>query len=209
VVKFTVTRPLGGIYMQLRRATAAVALSAVLAFGIQGGVDAASVTTSNVTASVGDVSISSSKTTLSGDSIRFAQVLSSSYNRPVYAQDIMRLKAEFDFGFGDISLVYATSYYSGRDINEISRLRHKNMGWGEIAKLYGVKVKDLKKGNYNAVHAARARGVNITYIEIEDNDNRHDRKHFRDNKRDDKKDYKKNSKHDDKHNNGKGNGHKK
>ncbi|MGI6091824.1 MAG: hypothetical protein GX348_05195 [Veillonellaceae bacterium] len=195
--------------MQLRRATAAVALSAVLAFGIQGGVDAASVTTSNVTASVGDVSISSSKTTLSGDSIRFAQVLSSSYNRPVYAQDIMRLKAEFDFGFGDISLVYATSYYSGRDINEISRLRHKNMGWGEIAKLYGVKVKDLKKGNYNAVHAARARGVNITYIEIEDNDNRHDRKHFRDNKRDDKKDYKKNSKHDDKHNNGKGNGHKK
>lgn len=202
--------------MTLRRCTAAVVLSTVLAFALPGGVDAASITTSNVSASAGDVSISSSKTTLSGDSIRFAQVLSSSYNRPIYAQDVMRLKAEFDFGFGDISLIYATSVYSGRDINEISLLRHKNMGWGEIAKLYGVKVKDLKKGNYDAIQAARARGVDVTYIEIEDNDdhyndrrdnNYHDRD-YRDNGND-KNDHKKNSKHDDKHDNGKGNGHKK
>ncbi|MPN13958.1 hypothetical protein SDC9_161284 [bioreactor metagenome] len=195
--------------MTLRRCTAAVVLSTVLAFGLQGGANAATVTTSNVTASVGDVSVSSSKTSLSGDSIRFAQVLSSSYNRTVHAQDVMRLRADFDFGFGDISLIYATSVYSGRDIDEISRLRHKNMGWGEIAKLYGVKVKDLKKGNYDVVHAARERGVDVTYIEINDDDGYYrdrDNNHNRDD-RDDKKDNRKNNKHDDKHD--KGNGHKK
>lgn len=190
--------------MTLKRYAAAVVLSSTLAFITPTGIDAASITSSTVTASVGDVSISSSETKLSGDSIKFAQVLSTSYNRPVSAQEVMRLRADFDFGFGDISLLYATSIYSGRDIDEIGHLRLKNMGWGEIAKLYGVKVKDLKKGNYDVVNAARGRGVDITYIEVEDNDSRDQDSH-----RYDKDDNKKDNKHDDKHDKGKGNGHKK
>jgi len=200
--------------MTLRRYAAAVVLSSTLAFINPTGVDAASVTTSTITASVGDVSISSSETKLSGDSIRFAQVLSSNYNRTVSAQDVMRLKADFDFGFGDISLLYATSVYSGRPVDEIGHLRLKNMGWGEIAKLYGVKVKDLKKGNYDVINDARIRDVDVTYIEVEDNDRYYGRDNdYRDRNADryDKGDNKKDNKHDDKHDKGKdnGNGHKK
>lgn len=196
--------------MTLRRYAAAAALSATLAFITPVGVDAASITTSTVNASVGDVSISSSETRLSGDSIRFAQVLSSNYNRTVSAQDVMRLKANFDFGFGDISLVYATAVYSGRSVDEISLLRQKNMGWGEIAKLYGVKVKDLKKGNYDVVSAVRGQGVDVTYIEVNDDDKSYRDNEYRD--RDDDRDSKnehKSNKRDDSHDNGKSHGHKK
>ncbi|MBP2627969.1 MAG: hypothetical protein H6Q68_2680 [Firmicutes bacterium] len=188
--------------MTLRRYTAAMFLSTALAFITPGGVDAATVTTSTVTASAGDVSISSSKTMLSSDNIAFAQVLSSSYNRTVSTSEIIRLRADFDFGFGDISLVYATAVYSGRPVDEISRHRYENMGWGEIAKLYGVKVKDLKKGNDDVVNAARGRGVDVTYIEINDDQGRDD---GRDYKNDQKKDNKGNVKY----NNGKGHEHKK
>lgn len=217
--------------MKLKRYAAAIALSSMLAASIPGIVNAASVTTSTVTASAGDVSISSSKTTLSGDSIRFAQVLSTNYNRPIAAQEVMRLRADFDFGFGDISLIYATAVYSGHSVDEIRVLRQRNMGWGEIAKLYGVKVKDLKQKNYDVVNAARGSGLDITYIEVEDNnddrhndyrdrdgddryhDDRHNDYRDRDNDdRNDKKDYKKadkhDNKHDDKHDNGKGHGNK-
>jgi hypothetical protein len=202
--------------MIIKRYMAAIAFSTALAVSMPAIVDAASVTTSTVTASAGDVSISSSKTTLSGDSIRFAQVLSTNYNRTIAAQDVMRLRADFDFGFGDISLIYATAVYSGHSVDEIRVLRQRNMGWGEIAKLYGVKVKDLKKGNYDVVNAARGSGVDITYIEIEDNDNdKYHDDHHNDNQdrdgdsRNDKKDYKKSDKHDEKHDNGKGHGNKK
>lgn len=201
--------------MTLRRYAAAAALSATLAFIIPIGVDAASVTTSTVSASVGDVSISSSETRLSGDSIRFAQVLSSNYNRTVSAQDVMRLKANFDFGFGDISLVYATAVYSGRSVDEISHLRQRNMGWGEIAKLYGVKVKDLKKGNYDVVNAVRGQGMDVTYIEVNDDDRSYRDNEYRDqdrdhdDDRDNKNEHKKDNKRDDNHDNGKSHGHKK
>jgi len=191
--------------MTLRRYAAAVVLSTALAFITPVGIDAAAITTSTVTASAGDVSISSSETRISGDTIKFAQVLSSSYNRTVSAEEVMQLRVDFDFGFGDISLVYATAVYSGRPIDEISRLRHKNMGWGEIAKFYGVKVKDLKKGNDDVINAARGHGIDVTYIEIADDDhNDNDNRDL-----DDKNDHKKDNKHDDKKDNGKGNGHKK
>lgn len=189
--------------MKLRRYAAALVLSSTLAFVLTTGADAASISSSTVTASVGDVSYSSSQTTVSGDNIRFAQVLSSSYNRPIYAQDILRLKADFNFGFGDISLAYATAEYSGRPVDEIGHLRLKNMGWGEIAKMYGVKVKDLKKRNHDVVNVARGQGVDVAYIEVDDND-RYD--NHRDNDRDnDRDDHKKDNKHD----NGKGKDHKK
>ena len=199
--------------MNLKHYTAATVLSTALAFSTLAGVDAASVTTSTVTASIGDVSISSSKTEASGGNIRFAQVLSSNYNRTVSPTEVIRLRTDFDFGLGEISLIYAAAFYSGRPIDEISNYRSKNMGWGEIAKLYGVKVKDLKKGNEDVVNAARLRGVEVNYIEIGDDDRDYDRhgdEHgHRDNDREDKNNHKKESKHDDKPNNGKGKGNNK
>ncbi|GMA98012.1 hypothetical protein [Pelosinus sp. IPA-1] len=199
--------------MKLKHYTAGVVLSATLAFTTPVGVDAASVTTSTVTASIGDVSISSSKTEASGGNIRFAQVLSSNYNRTVSPVEVIRLRTDFDFGLGEISLIYAAAVYSGRPVDEISRYRHENMGWGEIAKMYGVKVKDLKKSNEDVVNAARLRGVDVTYIDIGDDDRDYDRHgddhRGRDNDREDKSNHKKESKHDDKPNNGKGKGNNK
>ncbi|MEG6586624.1 hypothetical protein [Dendrosporobacter sp. 1207_IL3150] len=192
--------------MKMQRLAAAILLSSTITF-MAPVVSAASVTNSTVTASVGDVTISSSETKISGDNIKFAQVLSTNYNRKVTEQEVIRLKADFDFGFGEISLLYATAVYSGQPVDEIGRLRLKNMGWGEIAKLYGVKVKDLKKGNYDVVQAARHQGVDITYIEVEDNSTEHNKheKHGNAGNDDGKKDNKKN----DKHENSKGNGHRK
>ena len=189
--------------MILRRYRLAVVLSTALAFITPAGVDAATLTTSTFTASIGDVSISSSKTESSGGNVRFAQVLSSNYNRTVSPAEIIRLRTDFDFGLGDISLIYAAAIYSGRSVDEISLHRRKNMGWGEIAKLYGVKVKDLKKGNEDVVNAARVRGVDVIYIEVDDDHRSQgdDRNH--------KTDHKKDNKLDDKHDNGKGHGNKK
>lgn len=192
--------------MMTKRYVAAIAFTTALAFIAPIGVNAASVTTSTVSASVGDINFSSSKTSVSGDNIKFAQVLSSNYNRNVSAQDIIRLRADFDFGLGDISLIYATAVYSGHTIDEISLLRHKNMGWGEIAKLYGVKVKDLKQSNYNVISAARGQGIEVNYIEInDDNDNRNSNDN-RDDRNGHKKSY---DKRDEKHDNGKNHGNKK
>lgn len=191
--------------MTLRRYTAAMVLSTALVFTIPMSVEAATLTTTTFTASIGDVSVSSSKIESSGSNIRFAQVLSSNYNRTVSPAEIIRLRADFDFGLGDISLIYAAASYSGRPVEEISRHRHENMGWGEIAKLYGVKVKDLKRDNENVVNAARAHGVDVMYIEIDDND--HQR--VQNDDRDDKKSHKQDNKYDIKHDNGKGHGNKK
>lgn len=189
--------------MILKRYRLAVALSTALAFITPAGVDAATLTTSTFTASIGDVSISSSKTEASGDNVRFAQVLSSNYNRTVSPVEVIRLRTDFDFGLGEISLIYAAAIYSGRPVDEISRHRHANMGWGEIAKLYGVKVKDLKKGNEDVVNAARVRGVDVIYIEVDDN-NRNDDHHSDDHQgQDNKNNHKKDNKNDDKQNNGK------
>lgn len=185
--------------MTLRKYTAAVVLSSALVFITPAGVvDAATVTTSTVSASIGDVNVSSSETRVSSDNIRFAQVLSLNYNRTVSPAELIRLRTDFDFGFGDISLIYATAVYSGRPIDEISHHRYELMGWGEIAKLYGVKVKDLKKGNEDVVTAARGRGVEVNYIQIDDN---------RDDHQDDKNEHKKDHNSENKHDNGKGKGH--
>lgn len=184
--------------MTLRRYTAAVVLSTTLVFINPAAVNAGTVTTSTITASISDVSISSSKIESSGGNVRFAQVLSSNYNRTVSPMEIIRLRSDFDFGLGEISLIYAAAVYSGRSVDEISHHRYENMGWGEIAKLYGIKVKDIKKSNEDVVIAARERGVDITYIEI---DNERDYDHHA---QDDKNDYKKNKKPD----NSKGQGHK-
>lgn len=186
--------------MKLRGYTAALVLSALVCIAPT-GVDAAAMSSTTITASIGDITLSSSETKVSGDNIRFAQILSSSYNRTVSPSELIRLKADFDFGFGDISLIYATSAYSGRAVDEISRSRYGNMGWGEIAKLYGVKVKDLKKGNDHVIYMAQERGIDVKYIEIEDHDN-----HDQDNHRDD---HKKDNKQEHKAENGKGHNHKK
>jgi hypothetical protein len=45
------------------------------------------------------------------------------------------------------------------------------MGWGEIAKLYGVKVNNLKKANNEVATLARARGVDVTNIGIHEESN--------------------------------------
>lgn len=192
--------------MLLKHTTAAMLLSSTLVFSSVNSADAAIVSTSTVSVSAGDVQLSSSRTKVSDDNLSFAQVLSSSYNRTISTREISWLRAEFDFGLGDISLVYATSVYSGRPVDEISQLRLKNMGWGEIAKLYGVKVKDLKKGNYEVVNTARQRGVDITYIEIDEDSNSNEKpaEAAKDNTPSEKGGHKKDHKHD----NGKGNGHK-
>lgn len=189
-----------------RHFKAAIVLSTALAIIAPAGVDAATLTTSTFTASIGDLSISSSKTEASGGNVRFAQVLSSNYNRSVSPAEIIRLRTDLDFGLGEISLIYAAAVYSGRPVDEISFHRHNNMGWGEIAKLYGVKVKDLKKGNYDVVNAAQARGVDVIYIEIDDNNRDNDRHGKYDNDKDhDKYD---NGKDHGKQDNGKGHGRK-
>ena len=186
--------------MKLRGYTAALVLSALVCIAPT-GVDAAAMSSTTITASIGDITLSSSETKVSGDNIRFAQILSSSYNRTVSPAEVIRLKTDFDFGFGDISLIYAASAYSGRSVDEISRSRHGNMGWGEIAKLYGVKVKDLKKGNDNVIYMAQERGIDVKYIEVEDYDD-----HDQDNHRDD---HKKDNKQEHKAENSKGHNHKK
>lgn len=190
--------------MIFKHVTAAVILSSTLAFFPTANVDAATLSNSTVTVSAGDVQISSSSIKITGDSITFAQVLSSSYNRTISTREIIRLRTDLDFGFGDISLVYATAAYSGRPVDEISQLRLKNMGWGEIAKLYGVKVKDLKKSNYEVVNVARERGVDVTYIEVNEEEKvsgGHRVVEYQDNSPGNKNGHKK-----DKHDNGKGNG---
>ena len=191
--------------MKLRSYTAAVVLSTALLFINPADVDAAS----TITASIGGVSVSTSETKLSSDNIRFAQVLSSIYNSTVSPAEIIQLRRDFDFGLDDISLIYGTAAHSGHSVDEISRSRYGNMGWGEIAKLYGVKVKDLKRGNEDVIHAAQMRGVDVRYIEIGDDEDydRHDNHdQGKDNHRDD---HKKNNKHDDNRENTKDRGHKK
>ena len=192
-----------------RHCKAAIALSMALAFITPAGAHAATLSTSTFTASIGDLSISSSKTEASGGNVRFAQVLSSNYNRSVSPAEIIRLRTDLDFGLGEISLIYAAAVYSGRPVDEISFHRHNNMGWGEIAKLYGVKVKDLKKGNDDVVNAARARGVDVIYIDIDDNSRDNDRHGKYDNGQDHgKQDNGKGHDKHDQHDNGKGQGRK-
>ena len=193
--------------MIFRNYRLAIVLSTALVFISPAGVDAATLSTSTFTASIGDLSISSSETESSGGNVRFAQALSSNYNRTVSPAEIIRLRTDLDFGLGEISLIYAAAVYSGRPVDEISYHRHNNMGWGEIAKLYGVKVKDLKKGNDDVINAARVRGVDVIYIEIDDNSRDNDRYDKQDNRQDHKK--QDNDKGHDKHDNGKGHGNKK
>lgn len=101
--------------MKLRSYTVLVALATMVCIA-SAGADVVLMSSSTITASIGDVSLSSSETKLSGDNIRFAQILSSSYNRTVSPSELIRLKADFDFGFGDISLLYV-SFCSFRPIH--------------------------------------------------------------------------------------------
>ena len=197
--------------MMLRRFAAAVALSTALAFVVPVGVNAASISSSSVDISVGDLSLSSSNTEIDSDGGRFARVLSSRYNRDIPEYEVVRLRTDFDLGFGDISLAYATAHYSGYPVDEIIHHRHKNMGWGEIAHMYGVSVQDLKRYNHEVTTSARGQGIDITYVEI-GNDGRHS--HHRDDDRwdrdyrDDRHD-RDDRKQESKHDNGHGRGHKK
>lgn len=154
-----------------KRYAAALAVSTALTFVIPAGVNAASFETSTTAVQIGDVSYYRSETT--ADSIRFAHVLSSHYNRTIPTSEVIRLRADFDFGFGDISMMYTVADYCGLPVHDVVGLRRKNLGWGEIAKIYGVKVKDLKRHHDLFVDDAHVHGIDIDYIKIEDFD-RHD-----------------------------------
>jgi hypothetical protein len=155
----------------LKRYATAIAFSTALAFIVPAGVDAASYETSTTAVQIGDVSYYRSETT--ADSIRFAQVLSSHYHQTIPASEVIRLKADFDFGFGDISMMYAVADYSGVPVDDVVSLRRKHMGWGEIAKIYGLKVQELKHRHEVFVDDAHVHGLSINYIEINDYDGYH------------------------------------
>ncbi|HWR43965.1 hypothetical protein [Sporomusa sp.] len=172
--------------MVLKRYAAALAVSTALTFIVPAGADASTYETSTTAIRVGDVSFYKSETF--SDNMRFAHVLSSHYNRPVLTSEVIRLQADFDFGFGNISLMYAVADYSGLPIDDVLVLRRKNMGWGEIAKLHGLKVQELKRRHDLFVDYAHVNGVNINYIEIEDYDRKHDVYHEADRDKDKKHD---------------------
>lgn len=148
------------------RYAAVCALSLALAVLAPAGADAASL--SATTIRVGDVSFSHAE--VETEDLRFARALSSHYHRSIPASEVVRLRADFDLGFGDISVLYALVDHAGVPGDELARLRGRHLGWGEIAKLYGVKVKDLKRHHDLFADEARGRGIEIRYIEV-DGDN--------------------------------------
>ncbi|MDF2571391.1 MAG: hypothetical protein K0R55_2995 [Sporomusa sp.] len=158
--------------MVLKRYAAALAVSTALTFIVPTIADASSYETSTTAIRVGDFSFYKSETL--ADNMNFAHVLSSHYNRTVLTSEVLRLQADFDFGFGNISLMYAIADYSGLPIDDVLVLRRKNMGWGEIAKLHGIKVQELKRRHVQFVDYAHVNGVNINYIEIEDHGGKND-----------------------------------
>ncbi len=165
--------------MLVRRFAAAVALTTALAFTVPLSADAASVTHSSVRISTGDVDFETSRTKLSSDSRVFSRVLSDRYHRHVDADDVFALRANFDLGFGDISLAYGIAERSGRSVYEVARHR-RTMGWGQIAHLYGVHVQDLKRSSDDIIVISRNRGIDITYIDLDGDGHR---RYHRDNKR--------------------------
>ena len=168
--------------MVLKRYTTVLAVSAALTFIIPIGAEAASVTTSTTAVRIGDASFYKSETY--SDSMRFAHALSSHYDRPILTSEVVRLKANFDFGFGDISMMYAVAEYAGLPIDDIVVLRKKNMGWGEIAKLHGLKVQELKHRHNLFVDDAHARGIDIHYIDFDEHDSHRDNYHEHDRDKD-------------------------
>ncbi len=165
--------------MLARRYVAAVALTTALAFVVPLGADAASVTHSSVRISTGDVDFETSRTKLSSDSRHFSRILSDRYHHHFDEDEVFALRADFDLGFGDLSLVYGIAERSGRPVREIARHR-RNMGWGQIAHMYGVHVQDLKRDCDDVVVISRHRGIDVTYIDI-DGDGHH--RHHRDTRR--------------------------
>jgi len=168
--------------MLLKRYTTALAVTAALTCIVPISVDATSVSTSTTAIRIGDVSFYKSDTY--SDSMKFAHVLSSHYDRPILTSEVVRLQANFDFGFGDISMMYAVAEYAGLPIDDIVVLRKKNMGWGEIVKLHGLKVQELKRRYTLLVDDAHVRGLDINYIDIDEHDrypgNKHELDHDKD-----------------------------
>lgn len=163
--------------MLIKRYTTMLAVSTALTFIIPTGAAAASVTTSTTAIRVGDASFYKSETY--SDSMRLAHALSSYYDRPILTSEVVRLTANFDFGFGDISMMYAAADYAGLPIDDIVVLRKKHMGWGEIAKLHGLKVQELKHRYNLFVDEAHFYKIAINYIDEYDsypgNYHEHDR----------------------------------
>ncbi|MDD4599450.1 hypothetical protein SDC9_03887 [bioreactor metagenome] len=173
--------------MLLNRYAAAIAFSTALTFIVPVGVSASSFDTSTTSIRVGDVSYSRSETT--ADNIRFSHLLSSHYHRTIPASEVIRLNASFDFGFGDISMMYAAADYAGLPVDDIVILRRKNLGWGQIANMYGIKVKDLKRNHARFIDNAHVHGLDINYIDFDDDrDHGNYRDHDRDRDNDDRYD---------------------
>ena len=167
--------------MILKRYTTVLAVSTALAFIVPTGAAAADVTMSTTAIRVGDASFYKSETY--SDSMRLAHALSSYYDRPILTSEVVRLTANFDFGFGDISMMYAVADYAGLPVDDIVVLRKKHMGWGEIAKLHGLKVQELKHRYNLFVDEAHFYKIAINYIDEYDSYPGHDHEHDRDNER--------------------------
>lgn len=167
--------------MLLKRYTTVLAVSAALTFIVPTGVAVAGVTTSTTATYVGDVSFFKSETY--SDSMRLAHALSSHYDRPILTSEIVRLTANFDFDFDDIAMMYVVADYADVPVDDIVVLRKKHMGWGEIAKLRGLKVQELRHRYDLVVDEAHFYKLELNYIDEYDgyhgNDHEHDRYHDR------------------------------
>lgn len=167
--------------MLLKRYTTVLAVSTALTFIIPTGAVAAGVMTSTTAISIGDASFFKSETY--SDSMRLAHALSSYYDRPILTSEVVRLTANFDFGFGDVSMMYAVADYAGLPIDDIVVLRKKHMGWGEIAKLHGLKVQELKHRYNLFVDEAHFYKIAINYIDEYDSSRGQDHEHDLDHER--------------------------
>ncbi|CQR72850.1 hypothetical protein SOV_02340 [Sporomusa ovata DSM 2662] len=185
--------------MILKRYTTVLAVATALTFIVPtGGAAAVSVTTSTTGIYVGDASFFKSKTY--SDSMRLAHALSSYYDRPILTSEIVRLTANFDFSFDDISMMYVVADYADLPVDDIVVLRKKHLGWGEIAKLHGLKVQELKHRYNLFADEAHFYRIDINYIDEYDQYPGYYHEHDRDNGRNHAERYE--HKHD------KGNGHK-
>ena len=186
-----------------KRITASAAVALLVGISVLQPV-AANATTSITSVSA---SVSDSGFRFSALNVRFAETLSTSYKVRITADDVMKLKVEYNLGYREIGMIYTTATASRIPADKIIALRQQKLGWGEIAKIYGVKVSDLKRRNYDVLEKSRIVVTNepedydyIKIVEYREKDYDKDDHHPKNDKHDkhDKQD-----KHEKKH--GKGN----
>ncbi len=78
---------------------------------------------------------------------RFADAVRQVLDWPwdIGGRDVRQLREE-NLGYGEISLLYGLAKETGRPVRELLQLRKdEKMGWGQIARHYGVKVGDAHR----------------------------------------------------------------